>query len=82
MHRHAWLALPIAMLLSGCGAAASDDRALVVEYSPDFQAAVAVEYDTLAVSCQRGDPATPPGCSPVKTMVNDYLQLRDQLRVD
>ena len=74
-----WLLLPIVMLVGACQMVLSDSG-LVVEYSPDFQAAAAVEYESMGVSCQHNDPTTPEGCSPIMTYVNDYLQLRDRLR--
>ena len=74
-----WLLLPIVMLVAACQTVVSDSG-LVVEYAPEFMAAAAVEYDTMATSCQHNDPTTPEGCSTVKSLVNDYLQLRDRLR--
>ena len=82
MRKLALIALLTAIPLAACARAISDgDAALVVGYAPDFQAAAAAEYEGMAVSCQPNDATTPPGCAAIKTMVNDYLMLRDQLRV-
>ena len=55
---------------------------MLVDCTPEFQAAAAAEYGALPVSCQPNDAATPPGCSTLKTMINDYLHLRARLRVE
>ena len=68
--------------LAACTTAPSNgDAPLVASYTPAFQAAVATEYDILPPACQPNDPTTPPGCSALKTLINDYLLLRDRLRV-
>jgi len=54
----------------------------VTPYAPPFQAAVAAEIAALPPACQANDPTTPPGCSALKTLANDYLLLRDRLRVE
>lgn len=75
--------LAIVLFLAGCAAAVSDgDGALVVEYTAQFQAAVADEYEALPVSCQPNDATTPPGCSAVKTLLIDYGHLRARLRAE
>lgn len=82
MRNSVFAALAILPFLIACGTPGSDgDALLVVGYDPAFQAAAAAEYERLPVSCQPNDATTPPGCSVLKTMVNDYLRLRDQLRV-
>lgn len=75
---------PAIMLFStACAGAASEgDGALVVRYTPQFQAAAAAEYETLPISCQPNDPTTPPGCSILKAMINDYRHLRARLRAE
>lgn len=83
MHKSLWGLLAMGLLLTACAGASSEgDGILAVGYSPAFQAAAAAEYDALAVSCQPNDPTTPPGCSAIKTMINDYGQLRARLRVE
>ncbi len=73
--------LATALFLTACAGAASEgDGALVVDYTPLFQAAAADEYEALAVSCQPNDPTTPPDCSAIKAMINDYGHLRVRLR--
>lgn len=68
--------------LAACASAPSDSATvLVASYTPAFQAAVAAEYETLSPACQPNDPTTPPGCSTLKTLIDDYLLLRDRLRV-
>lgn len=75
--------LATALFSTACAAPASEgDGALVVDYSPRFQAAVAAQYEALAVSCQPNDPTTPPDCSAIKAMINDYGQLRARLRAE
>ena len=76
------LALAIALSLTACVGATSDDGALVVAYPPEFQRAAADELARMPVACQAGDPTTPPGCSPVRTLINDYKHLRDRLRAE
>lgn len=74
--------LATVLFSTACAAPASEgDGALVVDYTPLFQAAAAAEYGALAVSCQPNDPETPPGCSTIKAMINDYMHLRARLRV-
>ena len=40
----------------------------------------AAELAALPLACQSNDPSTPPGCSHVRTLINDYKHLRDRLR--
>ncbi len=54
----------------------------MVDYTPGFQAAAAAEYEALPPSCQANDVQTPPGCSTLKSMINDYLHLRQRLRAE
>ena len=76
------IALATALFLTACAAPTSDgDVLLVVDYTPEFQAAAAAEYKLLPVSCQQNDPTTPPGCSSLKTIINDYLHLRQRMRL-
>ena len=83
MRRSLWGLLAMGLSATACAGASSEgDGILVVDYSAAFQAAAAVEYDALAVSCQPNDPTTPPGCSAIKSMINDYGQLRARLRVE
>ena len=75
------IVLAITLFSTACAGAASEgDGALVVDYTPAFQAAAAAEYAALPPSCQPNDPATPSGCSVLKAMINDYAQLRARLR--
>ena len=83
MPNSAYLALAITLFATACAAPASDgDAVLAVAYSPAFQAAAATEYQALPPSCQPGDPTTPPGCSVLKAMINDYRHLRARLGVE
>ncbi len=83
MPSYAYLALATVLFSSACAGPASDDTAvLVVDYSPAFQAAAAAEYETLPPSCQPDDPIKPPGCSALKTMINDYRHLRARLAAE
>ncbi len=75
-------ALAIALSLTACATGSSDDRALVVDYPAPFQAAVAGELSAMPPACQPGDASTPPGCSPLRTLLNDYKHLRDMLRAE
>ena len=75
--------LAIALFSTACAGALSEgDGALIVDYTPRFQAAAMAEYAALALSCQPDDPDTPPGCSTLKAMINDYMHLRSRLRVE
>lgn len=75
--------LATVLFSTACARAASEgDGALVVDYTPHFQEAAMEEYGSLPLSCQPNDPATPPGCSALKTMINDYMHLRARLRVE
>ncbi len=77
------VALATALFLTACAGPASDgDALLVIDYAPGFQAAAAVEYEALPPSCQANDVHTPPGCSTLKSMINDYLHLRRRLRAE
>ena len=77
-----WIALLTAMWLGGCGTVvAFSDAVLIQGYTLEFEAAVAEEYEAMPPSCRPNDTRTPDPCSAVKTMVNDYLWLRDRLRV-
>ena len=83
MHSFAYAALATALFLTACaGAPSSGDAALVAEYTPAFQAAAAAELAALPPACQPNDPSTPPGCSPLRTLVNDFKHLRDRLRAE
>ena len=83
MRNSVFAGLAILTFLTACGTPGSDgDALLVVGYTPDFQAAAAAEYQALPPSCQTNDATTPPGCSALKSMVNDYLHLRLRLRAD
>ena len=83
MRNYRFAVLAIALFSTACAAPASEgDGALVVDYGPHFQAAAAAEYEALPVSCQPNDPTTPPGCSVLKTMINDYAHLRARLRAE
>ena len=46
------------------------------------QAALAEELAVLPPACQPNDPATPSGCSAVRTLIADYKHLRDRLRAE
>ena len=77
MHSFAYAALAIALSLAACATAPSDgDGAIVADYTPEFQAAAAAELAALPPACQPNDPSTPPGCSPVRTLIADYKHLR------
>lgn len=77
------IALATALFSTACAGPGSDgDALLVVGYAPEFQAAAAAEYEALPPSCQANDADTPPGCSALKSMINDYLHLRRQLRAE
>ncbi|MFQ5783627.1 MAG: hypothetical protein ACE5H8_02235 [Alphaproteobacteria bacterium] len=82
MRSFACLALATGLSLTACATGVSDDAALVIGYPPRFQAAVAAELAQMPPACQAGDPETPPGCSPLRTLLNDYKHLRDRLRVE
>jgi hypothetical protein len=83
MANYKYAVLATALFSTACAGAASEgDGALVVDYDPHFQAAVMEEYGALPISCQPNDPDTPPGCSAIKSMINDYMHLRARLRVD
>ncbi len=77
------IALATALFSTACAGPGSDgDALLVVGYTPDFQAVAAAEYQALPPSCQTNDATTPPGCSALKSMINDYLHLRQRLRAE
>ena len=83
MTSYKFIALATALFSTACAGPASDrDALLVVDYTPDFQAAAATEYDALPPSCQAGDIRAPAGCSALKSMINDYLHLRQRLRAE
>ena len=78
-----FVVLATALFSTACAGAASEgDGALVVDYTPQFQAAAGAEYGALPISCQPNDPETPPACSTLKTMINDYMHLRSRLRAE
>ncbi len=76
------LALLSALFSTACAVGPSDgDKVLVVDYTPAFQRAIAMELATMRPECPRN--VTPPeACSPLRTLVTDYKQLRDRLRVE
>ena len=77
------IALATALFSTACAGPASDgDALLVIDYAPEFQAVAAAEYEALPPSCQANDAHTPPGCSALKAMINDYLHLRQRLRAE
>ena len=77
------LALLAALFLTACAAGPSDgDRVLVVDYTPAFQRAIAIELAAMPPACQPNDPSLPIGCSPVHTLIGDYKHLRDRLRAE
>ena len=83
MPSYVYLALAITLFSTACAGPASDgDTVLVVDYSPAFLAAAASEYEALPPSCQPGDPKTPAGCSPLKSVINDYRHLRARLAAE
>ena len=83
MLNYKFAALATVLFLTACAGPGSDgDAVLVVDYAPEFQAAVAAEYAALPPSCQANDADTPPGCSALKSMINDYLHLRRRLRAE
>jgi hypothetical protein len=83
MPSYAYLALAITLFSTACAGPVSDgDAVLVVGYSAAFQAVAAAEYEALPPSCQPDDPTTPPGCSTLKTMINDYRHLRARLAAE
>ena len=83
MRNYRFAVLAIALFSTACAAPDSEgDGALVVDYRPHFQTAAAAEYEALPVSCQPNDPTTPPGCSVLKAMINNYWHLRARLRAE
>ncbi len=86
------LALLSALFSTACAAGPSDgDRVLVVDYTPAFQRAIALELSAMPPECPRN--VTPPrlpksdggqaeACSPVRTLITDYKHLRDRLRAE
>lgn len=75
-----YLGLLTAMLSSGCAAIPSSDESLLTAYSPPFQERVLEELRSQPLrSCKVNEVGGK--CSAIKTMINDYLQLRDKLRV-
>ena len=83
MRNLTYAALAIALSLTACAGAPSDGDAILIEgYAPEFQAAVAAELGRMPPACQPDDAETPPGCSPVRTLIADYKHLRDRLRAE
>ena len=77
------IALATALFSTACAGPGSDgDAPLVVDYTPGLQAAAAAEYAALLPSCQANDAHTPPSCSAIKSIINDYPHLRQRLRAE
>ena len=70
-----------AMSLTGCAkptVVVSSGPELLVQYSKAFQSQAADELEAMKPSCQTNSPS--PDCSVVRSMIGDYVKLRDQLR--
>lgn len=75
-----FLTLPAMMSLIACQSTTSNPVVLpsLEEYAPEVQDRAGEEYNQLGPLCPRTE--TTPGCSALRTFINDYKTLRNRIR--
>jgi len=74
------LGLVIANLMTACGTKVYNSCPIVTSYSQEFNNALADELQTMPPQCYHNS-LEPAGCSPSRSVIVDYAQLRDRVKI-